>query len=388
VERIALFFDKPYIQTQHCYMDIAIQLAKSFDVDLYMILSSNNNIPFFEEQNIRILPFPRSQAQKMEFWARLFSGGKKYKAVIGTPLEGAWLSYQVSKIQGIPFYYFADELFKNLTAHKTQQQKKVLVKRMKNIQRNAAATIIPSIIYTGPDMSLDERLNIDPYYLAVKSEREEFLETKQDTGHSFIVLPNAPSYTAKKQRSHFYRDIFNIDDDKPILFYAGTLDWALSRKIFEETKSYQDKPYHLIFQARTLGLMGDTPHPFIKISTVPIPSSMMNYAVSSVDIGLALYDKNRPKEAENGFSSGKIGTYLKNEIPMIAGSLPEFKAFETHGVATFWDGEEAFDNIALRSISELEANRRKVPAFYEKYLQYEVFFEKLYTNIITATRTH
>ena len=55
--------------------------------------------------------------------------------------------------------------------------------------------------------------------------------------------------------------------------------------------------------------MGEDQHPFIKMSRMPIPSTMLNYMVSSADIGLALYDRESIPEKRNAFTGGKIGIY-------------------------------------------------------------------------------
>ena len=157
---------------------------------------------------------------------------------------------------------------------------------------------------------------------------EQKKQNKIDFPHDHLVLPNAPAGNSIKLRSNYFRDIFNIEDRKPILLFAGTLNWNLAKKIYEETKTYGERDYHLIFHARTSGLMGEEVHTFIKISNIPIPGSFLNYALSSADIGLALYDQNSEEEVKNGFTGGKIGSYLKNGLPIIAGSSENLKFFE------------------------------------------------------------
>ena len=96
--RIALLYDRAYIDTQYCYLELAAQLANNgFHVDLYMLQSSNNHIPFFENQAIRILPFPDSVFQKAEYWSKvLYAKDRKYRAIIGTPIRGAWMAYKTA----------------------------------------------------------------------------------------------------------------------------------------------------------------------------------------------------------------------------------------------------------------------------------------------------
>jgi hypothetical protein len=193
--------------------------------------------------------------------------------------------------------------------------------------------------------------------------------------HEHFIMPNAPSGKPVRLKSNFFRDIFAIEDRKPILLFAGTLNWKLARQLFEQTKSYSERDYHLIFHARTLGLMGEEKHPFIKISNVPLPANLMNYAVSSADIGLALYDKTSEIESMNGLTGGKIGTYLKNKLPLIAGSAENLRVFEDEKVGVFWDGENDFDEIATKAITNIEIYRTHIDSYFQKNLQYDVFFQ-------------
>ncbi|GGB08547.1 hypothetical protein [Puia dinghuensis] len=357
MRRIALLFDRTYIDAQHCFIELASQLAANgYAVDLYMVNNPYNNQPFFENKEIRILPFPVSGFQKAEYWSKLlYSADRRYDAIIATPITGIWLAYRTSRLRKIPYYYLADELVEHMLANSPAKDRKKLETRNYKANRYAAATI-----------ALGE---------------ERYLVQQQlhkiDYAHDYIVIPNAPAGDAVRLKSHYYRDIFNIEDRKPILLFAGTLNWNLAKKIYEETKTYGERDYHLVFQTRTTGLMGEGLHPFIKFSTTPVPSAMMNYAVSSADIGLALYDRNSVHETNNGFTGGKIGTYLKNQLPLIVGSADNLKHFEDQGVGVFWDGETDFDTIARRAIAEMETCRRNIPAFYRQTLQYEYHFEKL-----------
>jgi hypothetical protein len=108
---------------------------------------------------------------------------------------------------------------------------------------------------------------------------------------------------------------------------------------------------------------------------------MMNYAVSSADIGLVLYDRESPHETNNGITAGKIGTYLKNGLPLIAGSAENLRVFEEQGIGNFWDGKTEFDEVACRALGSLKNNQANIPAYYRTHLQYEVFFSKFLSHL-------
>jgi hypothetical protein len=364
MNKIALLFDRSHIDTQYCFMELAIQLANNgFSVDLYMINTSNNHLPFFENQNIRILPFPESKFQKAEYWSKIiYSKERRYKAIIATPIMGTWIAYQTARIQKIPYYYFADELADHLLADKPTKVRPKFERRNYISNKKAIATIA---------------LNEERFEIQKRINRINY-------PHDHVTLPNGQSGEAVKLRSHYFRDIFNLEDRKPILLFAGTLNWNLARKILEETKTYSEKEYHVIFQSRTIGLMGEGGHPFIKMSTIPIPSAMMNYAVSSADIGLVLYDKDSVHETNNGSAGGKIGTYLKNGLPLIAGSALYLKTYEDEGVGTYWDGAVDFDQVARSAIDLLSSHKIQIPGFYKRHLQYELFFDRFKEHLLNA----
>jgi hypothetical protein len=360
-KKIALLFDRTYIDAHHCFMELANQLVSSgFEVDLYMVFNPYNNQPFFESKKVRILPFPESKFQKIEYWTNILRAkDRKYSAIIATPIKGAWLARRTARLQKIPYYYLADELVKHLLDNSPAVQRKKLEKWNYLANKGAAATIA---------------LGEDRYQTQIEL-------NKIDYAHDHIIIPNAPSGEPRKLRSNYFRDLFNIEDRKPILLFAGTLNWQLARRLYEETKNYSDREYHLVFHARTLGQMGEESHPFIKISTVPVPANMMNYVVGSADIGLALYDKNSLHETRNGITGGKLGTYLKNELPLIAGSAENLRVFADAGVGEYWDGETPFDTVAMHTIKNLDIYRKNIPPFYREHFQYEIFFETLLRHL-------
>jgi hypothetical protein len=366
MKKIALLFDRSYIDAHHCFRELAIHLAEmGFGVDLYSLSNSFNFKPFFENTNIQLLDFPTSKFQKLEYWYKIVSSKEsKYSAIIATPIAGAELAYRTASIQKIPFYYLADELIEHLLKSSAPTERKKLDRSNYISNKKARASI-----------SLSE----DRYLTQKKLNRINY-------PHEHFIIPNAPSGIPVRLKSNYFRDIFGIEDRKPILLFAGTLNWLLAKKIYEESKSYGERDYHIIYHARTLGLMGANNHPFIKISTMPIPAGMMNYAVSSADIGLVLYDKNSDIETMNALTGGKIGTYLKNELPLIAGSAESLKVVEEEKIGIYWDGASDFDSIAKMAIRNQAVYRSNIPAYYAKHLQYELFFEPFKQHLLKSIK--
>ncbi len=363
MKRIALFFDRPYVDAHFCFTELARNLAeRNFQVDLYHIPNPYNLSPGFLNDEIRVKQFPISKTQKLDFFLKaLFTDKLKYDAIIGTPINGAVMGARIAKREKIPFFYLADEIFDPLTKyHSIANWEKA--KRLDIAANNKAAASI-----------------------ALGEERYKYQKKVNHLPDSlpYFVIPNSPSGEVKKLQSSYFRDIFEIKDSKPIVLFIGTLGWNLAKLIYERTKEYRDKEYHLIFHGRTKGLMGDgNAHPFIKVSGQPLPSTLLNYAVSSADLGLVLYDKTIPQEQNNGWTGGKIGTYFKNGLPVIAGNLEQFKVFEEKNIGTFWDAKVEIDLIIKNTLNKITTLQKNIPDFYAEHYQYETFFDRFYSFLL------
>ena len=356
MKKAALFFDRSYVDAHFCFTELAKHLADSgYLVDLYHLANPYNSPPVFFNDKIRVFNFPESKFQKIEFWAKIkFRKDYKYSVIFGTPIKGIWLAYKVAKNQRIPLIYLADEIFDP----KTKFHKNINWKRdkLKDIKANKFATASIAL-----------------------SKKRFFYQKKTNSlpdDHKHFVIPNAPAGKAERLKSNYFRDIFNINDDKPIILFIGTINWKLAKKIFNETKNYKNKDYHIVFHGRTKGLIGEK-HPFIKISDMPLPSNLINFAVSSADIGLVLYDKDVEQEYNNGETGGKIGTYLKNNLPVIAGNLDILYTFEKENVGIFWNGKEDIDKIIKKALLKKEEMIKNIPGYYKKNYNYSYFFESL-----------
>ncbi len=361
MKKAALFFDRSYVDAHFCFTELAKHLVENnFSVDLYHLANPYNPPPVFYDDRIRVFSFPLSKFQKTEFQTKIrFYKDYKYSVVFGTPVKGVWLAYQAAKTQKIPLIYLADEIINPKTKHFAgidyeKDKKKDII-----ANKYAAATIALS----EKRFQYQKKINVLP------------------DEHKYFVIPNAPAGSAVKLKSNYFRDIFNINDNKPIILFIGSINWKLAKKIFEDTKNFKNKEYHIIFHGRSKNQMGKEKHPFIKISETPLPSYLINYAFSSADIGLALYDKTSVAEAENGETGGKIGTYLKNKLPLIAGNLDVFHTFEEKNVGVFWDGNEDIDKIIKKAISKKDVMTENIPLFFEKNYNYDTFFNPFLTFI-------
>lgn len=365
-KRIALFFDRPYIDAHFCFTELALNLVKSgYLVDLYYNQNPYNPPPVFFDDRIRLFNFPSGKLRLLNLKRKLLSRTIQYSAVFGTPIDGSWLAYNVSKMLNVPMFYLADEIFDpNI---RTFDIENVGEMKKKDIisNRHATATI------------------------ALSQERFEYQRNVNNLSlkdSSVFIMPNSASGLSTQLKSNYFRDILEIDNQKPILLFIGTITWSLAKKLYEFSRDFQSKPYNLVFHGRTKGLIGNnSDHNFIHISQNPLPSNLLNYAISSADIGLVLYDKDVESDCKNSMTGGKIGTYLKNNLPIIYGNDPNLKALDSDKIGIFIDElndiDTAFDEIFL-NIEEYKLN---VKEYYSNNLDYGQFykpFEVMLTELI------
>ena len=361
MKRIALLFDRTYVDAHSCFTELARHLSKGgYEVHLYCLLNSFNPVPVFYDSNIRVLLFPRSKFERIDFWQKvLFAKEYKYNAVIGTPFEGIFLAQKVAKKLRIPIIYMADEIYNDkLDRHEFPDYR--LLKK-KDINANAFASATISL---GEErFSYQKKIN------------------KLPESHTYFVIPNAPAGTSVQLKSNYFRDIFGIIDTKPIVLFIGTLGWSLAKKLFESSRKFKEKDYHLIFHSRTLGQMGNEEHPFIKISKTPVDSNMLNYVVSSADIGLVLYDKDSVAEKENTLTGGKIGSYLKNNLPLIAGNVLELKQLEEKGLGVYINDISEIDAAIFKIQNDRHAYKKNIEEVYAREYNYSVFYKSFETYL-------
>jgi len=142
-------------------------------------------------------------------------------------------------------------------------------------------------------------------------------------------------------KGRYFRDLFNIPDDKKIVLYAGNIrEWAMCHEIVEsvdrwpsdfvlvmhtwrkDIKSYQ---YY-----QEIVRIADSNRVYFSIQ--PVPYERLPEVLSSADVGLLFY---RPIDAnfiEIGSSSNKLAQYVQAGLPVISNDLPSIRRiFDTYG---------------------------------------------------------
>jgi hypothetical protein len=111
-------------------------------------------------------------------------------------------------------------------------------------------------------------------------------------------------------------------------------------------------------------------HPNLRVSPTILPADLLDYAVSSAHIGLALYDTALANTRLMGTASGKITLYMKNLLPVIATAHPSLDWIEDEGcgvlVQSLADIEQAVERIR-RNYDAYAAN---VKRYYDDQLDF------------------
>ena len=142
-------------------------------------------------------------------------------------------------------------------------------------------------------------------------------------------------------KGRYFRDLFNITDDKKVVLYAGNIrEWAMCREIVESVDSWRDE-FVLVMHTWKRDLSRDQYYQeIVKIanperiyfSTKPLPYERLPEVLSSADVGLAFYKPIDANFIETGSSSNKLAQYVQVGLPVITNDLPSIRrVFDRYG---------------------------------------------------------
>jgi hypothetical protein len=282
-------------------------LNRGWEVDLFIEHCTTHPLPAFDSPLINIFTFRKTRSDLIELIFRLFFRGRRhYSWIVATPKWSLYWAVRVSRWINVPVICLSDEVYPWNEQH-TSDERKWKSREVWAHQR-AAFTV-----------SLSEAR-----FQAVKCENS-LLDS-----HPYTIIPNAPSGPPRRLRSSYYRETLGINLDKGILIHSGTLDWTLAKRVAAEATLWSNN-WVIVFQGRFRGALdsGRCKSDNVRLSTEVLPATLMKYATSSADIGLALYDRTHSIENRNGETPGKLGLYLSCALPVICGNAESLKWVET-----------------------------------------------------------
>src|SRR5205085_7775367 len=131
----------------------------------------------------------------------------------------------------------------------------------------------------------------------------------------------------------------------------------------------------VVFQTRLrLGENGWHDSRRVRFAREVLPSSLLDYAVSSASIGLALYDESSVNNRLMGTASGKVALYLKNGLPVIATRAGGFDWIEREGCGACVAEVREIPAAAERIWANYAETAARATAFYDRSLDFLAHF--------------
>jgi hypothetical protein len=170
-------------------------------------------------------------------------------------------------------------------------------------------------------------------------------------------VPNAAPGPAVRLPSHFYQDTLGLDRRRPVVLHAGGMGWAPAEALAAAAAGWGEAGPAIVFQGRLAAQMAGRPDAgAVRYSPTVLPSALLDYAVSSADIGLALYDDRKVNDRLMSTASGTLCLYMKNALPVITTRLECFEWVEREGVG-----------VRIGAPEELPAAVRTILDDYDRY---------------------
>jgi len=212
--------------------------------------------------------------------------------------------------------------------------------------------------------------------IALSAERADLIrqENRLAADHPIFVVPNVGRGQARRVRSRYFQDALGLDTDTRILLHAGSLWWTGATELAARAAAWTGD-WTVVFQSRFVpSSNGHHDSARVRHSGV-LPAALLDYAVSSASIGLALYDDSNANNRTMGTASGKVGLYMKNLLPVVATRDGGFEWLEREGCGLCIDRLEDVPEAAARIWDDHDAYSRRVETYFNAALAFEPRFK-------------
>ena len=132
----------------------------------------------------------------------------------------------------------------------------------------------------------------------------------------------------------------------------------------------------VVFQGRYITSTNgwhDSAH--VRLSRQVLPAALLNYAVSSASIGLALYDESRTNNRLMGTASGKVSLYMKNSLPVIATRAGGLDWIERRQCGVCVSSVDEIPSAADRIWADYDRYALNVRSYYDEALDFATRFQ-------------
>jgi hypothetical protein len=349
--RVAFVVPHPYVDALACFRAPILWLSdRGWHVDLYTTLSAEHPAPFFDRDTVTLVPIRQSRRGVVDLLTRLVTARPGYRAIVTVPQWALHYCVKAATVTGVPVGCISDELKSDAEA--TSDEARRWRARERHAHQQCRWTV------------------------ALSAERADFIrrENRLPDSHPVFVVPNATPGPAVRQASTYYRDRLRLGADARILLHAGSLWWPRAKELATVGSTWSNG-WTVVFQTRLrLGDNGWHDSGRVHFAREVLPSSLLDYAVSSASIGLALYDESSANNRLMGTASGKVALYLKNGLPVIATRAGGLEWIEQEGCGVCVGDVREIPSAAERIWANYAETAAKAAAFHDRSLDFSTHF--------------
>lgn len=359
-------------------------LAENGDEVDVLTLQNPAHLPFMSTHpkcRVKLIPFPENDLGKLISFlikmplalrASRFSN-IKYDVVWAISQLGliyAWWYYHSSRI---PVIYMSDEIC------------------FGNEGRNAVIKL-----YRRALKWLETRANQRVAFTIIQDEeRAELLaKTNRIDRASIMILPNAMAGKSQRFESRHLQGRFGLPESDIILLQVGVVSrYFRSLELVRAARGWPGN-YKLIFHSRCnqrneayfqrVQSEADRLRTFFSLN--PVSFSELDQLIGSAHIGLALMeDFGNPNVNCMGKSSGKIASFLKNGLPVIAQDFPSLRWVEQEGCGVCISSVNEVIYAAQLILENYQTYSENSMRTYDNLLSIDGYFQRIRTKLEAVT---
>lgn len=224
---------------------------------------------------------------------------------------------------------------------------------------------------------------------------EIFSQINKIDRNNIYVLPVAAMGKPADNKNRFFRDLFNIADNKRIVIYSGNFRaWAQCLEIIHTVRRW---PRDFVLVMHTWNKQAFETSYFSKIKRaarelpVYFSGEYIEYDdlaefLSSADIGLAFYEEIDENFTEILFSSNKIGEYLKAGLAVICSDFPSLNNFVRHNNVGMAVSPEYLPQALEQIGSNIDYYKNNALTCYQEQYSFEHYFRLFYDHLTSSTK--
>ena len=347
---VAFVVEHPYIDALACFREAIKLLADSgWRVDVYTRLTSQHQAPSFERDLVRLIPITVTPRGAIELVASL--GIRRYDAIFTVPQWSLHYALAGAKLRRTPVIYISDEIIGEAELSTPAER----ARKARERREHAACAMT----------------------IALSRERAETIrrENNLPAEHPILVVPNSAPAPAVRLRSHYFADTLDLAPGTFIALHAGGLGWRPTEELLQVAAGWGERDPMLVMQGRLHAqVAARRDEGRVRYARTTLPSQLLDYAVSSADVGLALYDARKLNDRVMGTASGKLNLYLKNALPVITTALDCFEFVERAGVGVRVSEVAEVPAAIERIRGDYDGYVRRARAFYDSKLDFSANF--------------